>query len=460
MLIKTKNFIQKLNSRLYQYTFNKQNPLVLKGSFKSAKYISDIDYTSYVYFNDKFLQILRNKLQRLKNFRFLYINAGMNENLTVPWVIDPVDGCDFSMKDTKKWLRRIKEIIPRKEYKSICKILKKDSLSIGDLIDVQEILSPLNTIRWNLDDVMKGTKVIDGKTYHLLEELKNDQEGPVINSIYIDGLKIVSFDIGIVDIRYRQPIWDRMYKYYTRDWYKILKSYKKLISKDCEQEYQDVMKTMEYINALKAQIHLVRNLIRYKPVSDDQIVYVTNQIHKDLQTVGIFYNNLIDVENTITIQLNTMAYPYVDYFLDKLTNFGKIKVMRLLRLVEMTKDPVPRGILMSRRRGGSKCPFLDTSVDNFITEVSKKLLYPREIIEKCIKEVSRDNKIDIREIPQLFQKHPIHRLFLQKYKNTIKVRGIFNIKDHNFLRTMKKHNGYYVIEQKDLENIRIYMLVG
>lgn len=460
MLIKTKNFVRKLNSRLYQYTFNRKNPLDLKGSFKTAKYISDIDYTAYVYFNDKFIQILRDKLRMLTNFRFLYINAGRNENLTVPWVIDPVDGCDFSIEDTKKWLRQIKKKIPKKEYKSIRKILKKDTLRIGDLIDIQEILSPLNTIRWNLDDVMKGKKVIDGKTYDLLEELKNDQEGSVLNSIYIDGLKIVSFDVGIVDKRYRHPIWNRMYKYYTSDWYKILKSYKKLISKDHEQEYLDVMKTMEYRNALKAQIHLLRTLLQYKPVSDHQIDYVEDQIHKDLLSFGIQTNNLAEVENILTTQLNEIAYPYVDYFLDKLTNSGKIKAMQALRLVELTKNPVPQTILISRRKGGNKCPFFMSQSDNFVREMAKKLLYSTEKIQKCIKEVSKDNKLKTDQISLLLQKHPISRLFLQKYKNKIKVRGVFTGNDHNFLKKKEKRRGYYLIEQKDLNNMRIYMLVG
>jgi Trp operon repressor len=457
MLIKTENFVKKLNSRLYQYTFNRKNPLDLKGSFKTAKYISDIDYTSYVYFNEKFIEILRNKLQRLKNFRFINLNAGMDENLAVPWVIDPINGCDFDMEITLRWLAKIKKRLSKETYRSIRKILKKDKLRIGDLIDIQEILSPLNTIRWDISDIMRGFKIIDGKKYNILEELKNDQEGSVLNSIYIDGQNIVSVDIGLVDKRYRHPIWNRMYKYYTSDWYKILKSYKKLISKDYEKEYYDVIKTMEYRNALKAQVDLLQTLLKYRPVSDDQIAYVAERLSKDLHTVGIGNTNLTKVSESLNEQLNAMAYPYVDYFLDKLTNSGKITAMHRLRLIVLTKDPVSKNTLISRRKNGIKCPFLPSDLVN---NLASKLLYPKEKMEKCIKKVSKKENMSVEKIVTNLEKHPIQRMFLQKSNDKIKVRGVFSHKDHIFLKDQEKRPGYYLINRKDLDNMRIYMLVG
>ena len=57
----------------------------------------------------------------------------------------------------------------------------------------------------------------------LLDELKKE-DGPVLNSIYIDGDDIISVDIGLVDKTYQQPIWCKMYKYYTKNWYQILKN--------------------------------------------------------------------------------------------------------------------------------------------------------------------------------------------------------------------------------------------
>ena len=87
-------------------------------------------------------------------------------------------------------------------------------------------------------------------------------------------------DIGLVDKRYRHPIWSRMYKYYTENWYKILKSYKKLISKDYESEYKQVISTLEYDNALVAQASLLNSLMKYKVVYQQHINYVAEKISK------------------------------------------------------------------------------------------------------------------------------------------------------------------------------------
>ena len=174
----------------------------------------------------------------------------------------------------------MQNIIRIDSYDQIEKILNKKFLIIGDLIDIQEILDEYKTIRWFLPDIIKGTKTVRKHTYVLLEELKIE-EGPVLNGVYIDGRDIVSVDIGLVDKRYRQPIWSRMYKYYTENWYKILKSYKKLISKDYENEYRKVMSTLEYDNALLAEANLLNNLMKYNVVGQDGINYVAQDLKKN-----------------------------------------------------------------------------------------------------------------------------------------------------------------------------------
>ena len=162
------------------------------------------------------------------------------------------------------------------------------------MIDVQEILDRYNTIKWFLPDIKKGVKNIKGTTYVLLDELKKEV-GPILNSIYT-----VSVDIGLVDKRYRQPIWSRMYKYYTENWYKILKSYKKLISKDYESEYKQVI----------AQASILNSLMKYKVVDQEHINYVAQDLQKRLEK---------DVVSILQKKFDEKSKPYVNYFLDKLT---------------------------------------------------------------------------------------------------------------------------------------------
>ena len=132
MIIKTKEFVKKLNSSLYQYSFNKKVPLSLKGSFTNTTYISDIDFTAYVYFNPTFINILTRKIKNLRNFKFIYLNAGTDKDFNIPWSINPEWGCDFDLVTTKKWYDEFKhkKLIPGSSYNEIEKILNKKKLLI------------------------------------------------------------------------------------------------------------------------------------------------------------------------------------------------------------------------------------------------------------------------------------------------------------------------------------------
>ena len=113
MLKKTEAFEKKLKSNMYQYTFDKNNPPVLMGSFKNVTYISDIDFSLFVRFNPTFIKILIYKIKNLKDFRFLYLNAGLDQRFRVPWVIHPdiesdfdpaSDCCNFNLNKSLSWL--------------------------------------------------------------------------------------------------------------------------------------------------------------------------------------------------------------------------------------------------------------------------------------------------------------------------------------------------------------------
>ena len=127
MLIKTPEFVKLLNSRIYQYTFNRNAPPFLHGSFKNAKYVFDIDYVAFVTFNQKFIDILLNKLNRLKDFKFLYLNAGSDKRFEAPWKIFEHGGCNFDLVTVRKWLDNLKSrnLIPNDEIKIIESKLNK-----------------------------------------------------------------------------------------------------------------------------------------------------------------------------------------------------------------------------------------------------------------------------------------------------------------------------------------------
>ena len=464
MLIKTQYFVKKLNSKLYQYSFNKKQPLSLKGSFQYTTYISDIDFTAYVYFNDTFIKILIHKIKNLKDFRFMYLNAGSYDDLKVPWVIYSEGGCDFNLENTKIWFNHFKlqNIIRIDSYDQIERILNKKFLIIGDLIDIQEILDGYKTIRWFLPDIIKGTKTVRKHTYVLLEELKIE-EGPVLNGVYIDGRDIVSVDIGLVDKRYRQPIWSRMYKYYTENWYKILKSYKKLISKDYENEYRKVMSTLEYDNALLAEANLLNNLMKYNVVGQDGINYVAQDLKKNLEKEGIKTFDLKEVVNILTTRLNNKSKPYVDYFLDKLEYYGKIKTYQRLRLTELAKILTSRKKLVERRKGGIECPFFESNIDQHINNIASRLMVDQDKWYRCLRKVSKSQgkELDI-FVKEMYNKSPVSRLFLQNIsKDKIYIRGALTNQDTEVLgKIVENKRNYLSCDSKYMKRLQIYLLTG
>jgi hypothetical protein len=464
MLIKTKEFVRKLNNRLYQFSFNRKLPLSLKGSFHYTNFISDIDFTSYVYFNEKFIKILIRKIESLKDFKFMYLNAGFNTDFKPPWVIYPEWGCDFDLLKVREWLVdfKTKKLISYDSYDEIYKILTKKKLLMGDLIDVQEILVKYSKIRWFLPDIKKGSKTIGGHTYILLEELKGDHS-PVINSVYIDGNDIVSVDIGLVDKRYIQHIWHRMYKYYTENWYKIFKGYKKFISKDYDAEYKQVLSTLEYDNALMAQASLLDSLMKYNVVTQNSINYIAQDLQTRLEKEGIKDKSLKKVISTLHNKLDNKSKPYVDYFLDKLTHAGKIKTYQQLRLTEIAKIPTSTKKLKKRRKNGIECPFFESNIYQHINNISSRLIWDQKTFRKCLeKEKPKDKELS-QFVKETFNNSPVSRLFLHsdKSKNFIYVRGSLTNSDFKVLEKFgEKKTGYYQCDIKYTKRLQIYLVTG
>ena len=465
MITKSENFVKTLKSKLYQYSFNRKVQPSLKGSFTNTTFISDIDFTVYVHFNKKFIEILVHKLKKLKDFKFLYLNAGINKHFRLPWSINPDWGCDFDLEIANQWFEDFKQkkLIPEDSYKDIEKILYKKKLILGDLVDIQDILDEYNVIKWFLPDIEKGTKTVDDHTYILLDELKTES-GSVLNSIYIDGNDIVSVDMAIVDKQYMQPIWSRMYKYYTQNWYRILKSYKKLISKDYAKEYWEVMKTLEYDNALLAQASLLNSLMKYKPVNQDSINRVAHDLHQRLENDKISLTELKKIVSVLKKRLNDRSQPYVDYFLDKLTHHGKIKTYQRLRLTTIASIPTSRKRLIKRREEGIKCPFFDNDTNEFISNLALKLLLDKKKLQKCLIELADKEHEDFPKfVRNVFHRSPVSRLFLQfgNSKNKIYIRGAATHADHElFLRLGEKENEFYSFDVKYHTRLQIYLITG
>ena len=467
MIVKNPAFVKKLNSKIYQYTFNKNEPLTIKGSFLYTTYISDIDYNAYVYFNENFITILIRKIKNLQDFKFLYLKSGKYEDFTVPWVINSERGCTFDIVSARYWFTgfKNKNIIPNDSYNDIEQILYKKTLIIGDLVRIQDILNNYNSIKWSLSDIEKGYQTFLNHKYKLLDVLKKSPSS-VINTIYIDGDIIVPVDIGLRDKRYKFPIWSRMYKFYTHDWYAILKDYKWLVKHEYNDEYHNTLKKVEYINALMARTKLLDTIIKYKTVSQTHIDRISTELKINLKKEGINTIKTNEIIKIIKLKINEFAYKRVNYYLDKLTNKGKIEMHSKLRLTITSHIPTNINLIKERKKMGIKCPFFDNDITEFISTLASKLLVNKTNLYKCLETIAQNNNEPLHLFThKLFNKTPSSRLVLQyKHKSDkqkIIVRGAFIENDYTLLNTLGNYKDeIYTMDVEHLKRIQIYLITG
>jgi hypothetical protein len=93
--------------------------------------------------------------------------------LIPPWKIDGKI-TTFSLTETKQWLNKMEEskYLNYKTKGFLKRKLDKPTLSLRDLLDVEEEIKRYNSIYWDTDDIFKGEIYFHGKTYTLLDTLK------------------------------------------------------------------------------------------------------------------------------------------------------------------------------------------------------------------------------------------------------------------------------------------------
>ena len=115
MIIKTKEFDEMLTKDILDITINKQRPYSIKGSYRIKEYgdiITDLDFTGFVFFNEKFIEILKNIINKNKNsnkFIFLHLDCGKYVDFDVPWKIDSKGGCNFDLDQLYSWFENFKK---------------------------------------------------------------------------------------------------------------------------------------------------------------------------------------------------------------------------------------------------------------------------------------------------------------------------------------------------------------
>lgn len=415
MLIKTVIFDKIFLSKLWQITINQKIPLVLKGSYKFrpyGSYITDIDLTANVYFSESLLSRLNailNNIKRTNDFIFIHMNCGIYKEFITPWTFDMAN-CDYDPTEAKKWYVEFKKknLVSKEIYDKIESLLFSDNMTIRNLVEIDKMLEPFSEIQWSQQEISTGFKVDKlGNRYNLLKLMS---EGvTVMRYLYRSedqGNDVCSIDLGLVGVGKIPFKTGYMYSYYLQDWYKIFKNYKWVVDEPYKEDYMEVMRQIDLLNALCNRIKLYNKLETYNILTPGYRQSIRNDIQKYIAQINQEYLslNMKQLYSTLYEQIKSIVQQYVISFKDKINQKHKANFnLYYERGVIESKKPVTQTTLISRRANGLKCPFFEIDIDmyEYLYKLAFRILFNPEAFIKCFVEASQNSGLNLEELLEL-----------------------------------------------------------
>lgn len=409
MLKNTQEFKEKLENDISQITINKKFPLILKGSFKIkpfGSYLTDIDYTAIVKYNDslvkRLVQIIQN-VSRDNKFIFIRLKCGVYQDLGIPWEIDKFGGCDFDLLKTINWFKNIKNKIDKETSVKISEILNKDKLLIEDLIEIEFLLKNDLEIIWTKEDIERGYIIKDGITYNLVDQMKNSPlcvAKFLYRYPYQGNNYYVSIDVGLIDKEFPNQFKMKLYPFYTDDWYKIFKTYKFLLKPEYSEQYLSDLKEIEKLTAINSYIRMILKILKYRLTDKKDFIFLSRKLKEKLEEEKFtLYPDLKLIEKDIQKRLNDEVYKYIDFYKTKLTDKYLKEYGLFFDRTDYAKIPISRENLIERRNQGIKCPFyeIDISEFNILYTLADKLLLNYKDLIACVIKLSKENNFQIKD---------------------------------------------------------------
>lgn len=435
------------------------------GSFISKKYdeiISDIDIIQYIRYNNynykRLSEIISNTSKEGSNIRFIRFYCGLKQNLLLPWKIDDKGNCNFSLENTYKWLTYIEKDIPKDVYTQIYKILKtQETLSLRDLIIVEEIIKQYTNISWSEKDIKNGFKIEKGIKYDLLEMLKTSQTKNVIKFLYIYNNKNdkinTKTEYCLLDCSLNQNRSDiiNFYSYYLNNKKSKFKGLKFHLPENIKDKYREsIISNIGYLTSLASRLELILKIQKYNKsnmlISEDELKRLTKDVMNFAsQHKYTFQKNFSIAENQKILE-NTIIEKF-DYLYKQYRPLVKESNIKNLFLYELRGEEgslqIHKDILQQRIDKGVSCPFFTLFGDDIKTIINisiKAKIEPKELLN-CVYTVANEMKIEPLNVVELFSKNnlSIH----ENIENTS-----FNIKDNE--QTLKdnltfKQAQYYIL---------------
>ena len=406
MIIKTPSFNDNLLSDFKQLSINKDSPIMIHGSYKikdNGSYITDIDIQTNVRYNQTLINILVYKIERSSSFIFIYMNFGIKKEFILPWKIYNNGDCDYDPDKVKTWYKTFKNkrLVPVDINTFIENKLFSDTISIRNLIDVENKLHNYSEIHWSLNDIKRGYITILNTKYVLLEMMKNDPPVVVLEFLYKTDNDFCLVDYALVDNKYKFRIEDEMYKYYTQDWYKIMKLFRWKIKRKYQPEYFEIMKKLDHILAIESRINLLEKVYKYKLTTKEEFINIENEVQEHLLKLNIKFDT--EIRRKINNKVNNYLEKYIDHFKSKLNdNFADEFSLRFQRGLD-SQLLLSKEIISLRFRYGIKCPFFLLDMNDYkqFFEISKKFSLSFKTVVDCFIKISDSTGNSINKLLKL-----------------------------------------------------------
>lgn len=445
MLIKTQEFDNKFMNDLRWITINKNNPLRLKGSYKLKEWgepLSDIDVQANVYFNAKLIDIIYIIITRPQSpFTFIQFGVGRYNGFQLPWTIDDYGGCEYNPENVKIWYQKFstQNLVPEDVLSYIYEKLFSDRMMIRNLLDVENAILPYSEIKWSVNDIRRGFIIKDSVKYYLLDAMKT--ETPVLEFVYKYNNQFIAIDFGLVDKNYVKHFQDNMYKYYTQNWYKILKGFRWKVYPEIQRELLKDVGNVAKLLSINSELDLL-NRVQQIPYYSDLSELITN-VRNDLFSIGIDMNDLDfdQIESKLNSDINNLLENYVWDYMSVLQPQYKKDIMRQFARGAESQDIIDQNILRDRYESGVHCPFFPTDINdhNILYNLSIRMNIPTLECIECFSKVAIERKIKIEKVMNIIGNNDLSILLFTDHivlrDGTITV-GNYPLSDLNKLRTI------------------------
>ena len=314
-----------------------------------------------------------------------------------------------------------------------------------DLIYIENMLHSYAEIVWRREDIARGYIIYRKTKYYLLDVMKT--ETPVLEYIYhYKDSEFCLIDVGMVDYKYKKGDLQTMYKYYNKDWYKILKSYRWKLQEQYKEEYFAIMKNIEVKIAVEYQIELLQKSEKYNLLSPRYIQNIKNEINKQLLAMDLWSGmDYSDLQRELKSQINDYLSKYIDHFKTKLLPKHQVEAEILFNRGLDANIPVDLVTLQARSNKGVKCPFFSMDIEEYkyLTQLANRIFMNPKKLTDCISKVADNTQKTVKNITSVMGRNP---LYLVKKDNIL------------ILKNDTKILGTYL--QGDLEKLQAYILLS